>query len=126
MTRDMDLIRTILKWIEDAPLGEYRQRSMAIEGVDRDELAYHVKLLKDEGYIDAVLLGDDDPAPVDFVVRSLTWKGHDFLDAGARDASLWSKAKATLGPPSAKYGGVLVRHLERNALDRGHRGDLRE
>lgn len=55
------------------------------------EVCYHVKLLEEAGLIEARIMtamGGE----FECVVNSLTWAGHEFLEA-ARDNSRWEKVK---------------------------------
>jgi hypothetical protein len=49
------------------------------------EVAYHLKLLMDVGFIDAA--GDGT------ILRGLTWEGHEFLD-NVKSDDIWAKVKA--------------------------------
>jgi hypothetical protein len=52
-----------------------------------EEIAYHLKLLIDAGFVDAepYLSGG-------FGIKTITWRGHEFLD-DTRDPTVWKKAK---------------------------------
>ena len=101
MKRDLDLVRTILRSIEEAPAGEVIS-GFQIEGHDEIEIGEHLRLLIDAGFIkgeasrtrSGYLLG----------IRGLTWNGHEFLDA-ARSDSLWALAKEKVIKP---LGGVAL------------------
>ena len=93
MQRDIDLIRKILLEVEkkDTPTGWI---DIEIDGYSKEQIAYHVKLLSEAGYLEAKDLTTKDG--FDWKPVSLTWLGHDFLDA-ARDNTIWNKAKKNLG-----------------------------
>ncbi|MBV9852527.1 MAG: DUF2513 domain-containing protein [Armatimonadetes bacterium] len=55
------------------------------------ELAYHVKLLSQAGLIDVKHWQTGDGNEV-WLPKTLTWQGHEFLDA-ARNDTTWNKAK---------------------------------
>lgn len=62
------------------------------------ELGYHAKLLSDEGFIEAAMTQETGKGcfhPVLVRLPTLTWKGHDFLDATRADA-IWEKVKAKM------------------------------
>lgn len=59
-----------------------------IEGYPQEVVSYHLHLLLQAGLIEAKNL----PGTNEWMVKSLTWDGHEFLEA-ARDDSLWEKAK---------------------------------
>lgn len=91
MKRDMDLIIKVLKYIEEHNTAT-NSIVVEIEGYDSEEereaVQYQVKLLKDAGYIEA----KGSLNPYEFYVRSITWEGHEFLDA-ARNEAVVSEAK---------------------------------
>lgn len=92
MTRDMTLIREILIAIEAS---NKTQGTISLELPDRDPetVSYHVKLLADAGLIEANDLSS--MREFDWKPRSLTWSGHEFLDA-ARNETVWNKAISSL------------------------------
>src|SRR5208283_4814196 len=101
--RDMDLVRELLLKIEDNPQMDgtrefyyAKPEEMGIEGHSREEVAYHLMLLIEEGYIDgAVTMAH----PMQ-VIRRLTNSGHDFLGS-ISDPGIWEKTKERLsGLPS--------------------------
>ncbi len=92
MQRDMDLIRKILFKVEEAQTFTDPIR-VKIEDYSQDAIYYHVKLLKQAGYIEAVCFGTGDNP--NWYPLSLTWQGHEFLDA-ARDDMRWNKAKSII------------------------------
>ncbi|HBG31044.1 MAG TPA: hypothetical protein DDW98_10500, partial [Gammaproteobacteria bacterium] len=56
-----------------------------------EEISYHVQLLHEAGLLkaqDYSSIGDYDWKPL-----TLTWEGHEFLDA-ARNETLWNRAKS--------------------------------
>jgi hypothetical protein len=52
-----------------------------------DEVDYHLRLLIDAGLLDAKSL-----ASPGFVVRNVSWEGHEFID-DTRDPEIWDKTK---------------------------------
>jgi DNA-binding transcriptional ArsR family regulator len=91
MKRDMDLIRELLLKLEDGHLDgnlySVKPDGLGIEGRSYDELSYHLMQL-----IDAGLLDGERELSGQFVVRNITWKGHEFLDS-IRDPKIWAKTK---------------------------------
>lgn len=88
MKRDMDLLRSLLLKVEEQPpFGPFS--TPEVPGYSEDELYYHAKLAEDAGFIEADFMMEG------FVVRRLTYAGHEFLDA-AREDKLWNKAKQTV------------------------------
>lgn len=94
MKRDMDLVRAILIAVEREPAG-FAPPNLEIEGYSKDQIAYHNYLLIDAKLADGATtthLGSTGP---EAIISTLTWAGHEFLDA-ARDETLWNQAKAKI------------------------------
>ena len=92
MKRDLELVREILLAIEASGS---TQGTIDLSLPDRDPelVSYQVKLLSQAGLVDATDLSTMDG--FEWVPRSLTWSGHEFLDA-ARNETVWNKAMSTL------------------------------
>jgi hypothetical protein len=94
MTRDMDLIRTILLKVEADPrfngsFHSVRAATLGITDHTDAEVIYHLVMLVDAGF----LIGNTRLASLgDIVVSKLTWQGHEFLDS-VRDPAIWAKTK---------------------------------
>ena len=102
MQRNMDLVRMILMRIESNPDG-WAPRDFGIQSYSPQEIGYHAHIMKQEGLIEAsddTHLGSSGP---EATPRSLTWKGHEFLDL-ARDQDRWNRAKAII----VKVGGAPI------------------
>ena len=102
MNRDMDLLRELLFTIERG--NEFNGQSwIAFDrpeylcGHSLDEVAYHLSILKDNGFILANVAGST-PA-----VSRLTWQGHEFLD-NVKDSGIWKNTKAK----AAQLSGVAL------------------
>lgn len=89
MKRDMDLAREILFKIEEHP-DPNDIAEISIGDYSDDEISYHIKLLKQAGLIDAIDFSDS--RGFEWKAKSLTWEGHEFLEA-ARNLSRWESAK---------------------------------
>ena len=89
MKRDMDLVRQILVEVEKWP--HQHRGVLAFEGRSHEEIAYHVKLLCQAGLMEAI--DATSTSGLNWIPRSLTWEGHEFLDA-ARDDTRWNRTKA--------------------------------
>ena len=90
MKRDMELIRELLFAVESHDSPEtYIQ--VSIEGRSEEEINYHLLLLKDAGFIEAVVM--ESLGGVMVQPLRLTWSGHEFIDA-ARSNKVWEGAKA--------------------------------
>jgi hypothetical protein len=92
----MDLVRTLLLKVEEEPIDagcgvglEWHGPFFEIEGWDRDTAIKHFELLVDAGFIKA----PDTQGMTEFVIRGLTWEGHEFIDT-IRSPEVWKKTKA--------------------------------
>src|SRR5690554_220411 len=99
MKRDLDLIKTILLEVENSP-SPTEWVEFDYSGRSEEEVSYHIKLLSQAGLIEA----DDIGSLGQFLwkAKSLTWQGHEFLDA-ARNDTVWNKVKSTV----TKQGGSV-------------------
>ncbi|MCB8987560.1 MAG: DUF2513 domain-containing protein [Ardenticatenaceae bacterium] len=109
MKRDMDIIRAILLQVnnhEKATVPEVK-----LEDFDTEQVAYHVNLLAEAGYITGVpsqSVLDDVP---EWIEVRLTWDGHEFIDA-ARNETIWAKFKEVI----VEKGGTVPFSLAVNIL----------
>ena len=87
MKRDMDLFRKVLLAVEAIPSVPHWV-AITVDGYPQDEVAYHARLALDAELIEAKFL----PGTNDFIVKRLTFAGHEFLDI-ARDDTRWQSAK---------------------------------
>ncbi len=92
MKRKLDLIRTILLEAEQRADGT-TPTAIRAPGHAPDVVAYHVKLLAEAGCLEAVDLST--PGELAWLVRSLTWQGHELLDA-LRPTPVWQQLRARL------------------------------
>ena len=103
MRRNMDLVRNIAFAVEEAP-DEFQSINLKFEGFTDDQIGYHVELM----FESELLLGYDVTVMTsqfkEFVIRRLTSKGHDFVDA-ARNPTVWSNATRIV---KEKVGGVTI------------------
>ena len=111
MKRDNDLVRRILLATEEADGRVAVEQLQTTLDVSRDELVYHIKLLRDQGYLEATILYADDMAYV-VMISGLTGAGHDLLDA-IRDAAIWKRVLRKLGATAA---GVSLKVIEATAV----------
>lgn len=95
MKRDMDLCRRILLEVESSPPGNYVQELPFAGEYDAGVVDEHVALLDRADFIEANITRFYGGGMA-FLVKNLTWAGHDFLDA-ARDEGRWVQAKERLG-----------------------------
>ncbi len=116
MKLDMDLVREILLYVEekaDRPISHLED--ITFTRWSGDEIAYHVMLLEEAGYIIAhidTVPDCEDPVilHVNYTVTRLTLAGHEFLDA-ARTPQHWAAIKGNaqkLGVNSLKAVGRIA------------------
>lgn len=105
MQRNMDLVRTILMWIEDSPSG-WAAPPFGIAGFTPEQVSYHAHIMMEDGLLESV-----GPARSGNPVYSLTWKGHEFLDL-ARDQKRWSQAKIAIGKVGSAPISVWTKILQ--------------
>ncbi len=110
MKRDMDLVRKLLRAIEESETPA-RSPDLHIEGFTDDQVGYHLMIM---GEAELVTGGDVTPNDSEYPVwigLRLTWKGHEFIDA-ANDDSVWAKVKgAAKGLPMAVAMPLLKAYL---------------
>ena len=90
MKRDMDLIRAMLLAVEADPHGFVSV--LKIPGYTQEQIGYHACLLGEAGLAHIVDITADGSNSPEAIVTSLTWAGHEFLDA-ARENTIWEQAK---------------------------------
>lgn len=101
MKRDMDLVRALLLKLEAMSSSHSTttfttdDEDIAVEGYDEEQIAYHLLLLQEAGFIEGKRFVSGE-----FSFRRLTWNGHEFLDS-VRDPEVWKKTKAG----ASKVGG---------------------
>jgi hypothetical protein len=108
MKRDMELIRYILlqKEAEQEIVGEHKV------------VVYHIGLLNEAGFVDAVTRNGVDGVISDAWIKSITWAGHDFLDA-MRDDTIWKMAKDKFIKPGVSWTvSILFEFLKQEARRR--------
>jgi hypothetical protein len=91
----MDLVRTILMRIEDSPSG-WAAQPFGIASFTPEQVGYHAHIMMEEGLIEGNDVTNMHSKGPEALPRSLTWRGHEFLDL-ARDQKRWNQAKAIIG-----------------------------
>ena len=119
MKRDIDLIRKILFEVEEFEDPWGLSSDLEIDGYDNQVVSYHVKLLFEAGLLEADDVCEMGSDGYRWWAKSLTWEGHEFLDA-ARDDSRWNKAKRLV---AEKAGGLMFEALK-FALTQGIKSQL--
>jgi hypothetical protein len=106
----MDLVRMILTRLESSPEG-WAPQDFGIQSFSTQEIGYHAHIMKQEGLIEATNTTHMGSSGPEALPRSLTWKGHEFLDL-ARDQERWNRAKTIVtkvgGAPIAVWVKVLT------------------
>jgi hypothetical protein len=102
MQRNMDLVRMILLRLETSPSG-WAPNDLGIKSFPPEQIGYHAHIMMQEGLIEGSDATTVSSAGPEGLPRSLTWKGHEFLDL-ARDQDRWNRAKAII----AKLGGAPI------------------
>lgn len=95
MKRDLDLVRSILVYVEKAG-DEVDAEDLVTDIWPFETVAYHIRLMAHHGLVD---LSDDtrdmNGETLSLAVSGLTWDGQDYLDA-IRDPKVWAKVKKTV------------------------------
>ena len=104
MKRDMDLVRKILIVMSENGSGAYILWDAELSDYPTEQIFHHAHLMSQGGLIDAADTSSlDSPLPT-AIPLSITWNGHEFLDA-SRDETLLEKAKKHVIKPT---GGVAM------------------
>lgn len=90
MKFDKDTVREILLAIEASGQDPREWIDLEIAGKSSEEVAYHVQLLAEAGFIDAQELSSSDG--YDWKAKRLTYQGHEFLDT-IREPEIWRMTK---------------------------------
>ncbi len=96
MKRDTGPIRSILLQVE-RHAADSASMQLRIETHSREEVSYHVRLLVQVGYIDAICTKA--LADLTWVPMGFTWKGHELLD-DIRDEAVWACVAGNALPSS--------------------------
>ncbi len=122
MKRDLDLVREIMLALEtnDDLNGRSRRRYyvgqlLPFPNRNQDELAYHLMLILDEGWID----GQYNRTSGDFEVNRLTANGHDFVDS-TRSPDVWQKARFAMkagGTETLKFAWDIAKAIARKKVE---------
>ena len=103
MKLDIDLIKSLLAFVEESP--NYPKfivsDDIKINGTDPLTIAYHLSLMLEAGLIRGRESCPGTPEPY-VAIERLTWEGHAFL-ANSKDPTNWQKLKsaiATIGDVS--------------------------
>ncbi|MBN1364991.1 MAG: DUF2513 domain-containing protein [Syntrophaceae bacterium] len=93
MIRDFELIKKILLYAEkNLKAADILQ--VKLDGYSNDEIAYNTKLLYEAGFLECMDVSDS--SGPEFLIKSITWVGHDFIDNCINDTA-WKKTKLSFG-----------------------------
>lgn len=92
MTRDFDLIRSILFQVHAAPPGVPIMQLSSDSSISEAVFAEHIDLLIKRGLIEGKVLSRN---PLMFGIRGLTWEGHDFVEK-AQNETIWKGTMAEI------------------------------
>lgn len=111
MKRNMELIREILFQLEDATTYDLPVE-LNIEGYKPEEINYNLGIIWQSGLIE--IYGkplSDLNSPTRYLPTSLTWQGHEFLDA-SRNEKAWKRVLKTI----REKGGSLTFEITKALL----------
>lgn len=95
MKRDIDLVRSILIYVENAA-DEVDADEMATERWPIETVAYHVRLMAHHGLVDVSRDARDmNGNTIELTVAGITWDGQDYLDS-IREPKVWGRIKKAL------------------------------
>ncbi len=108
MRMEIDLIRDLLLKIEECNdrdgLGH-----VDIPGYSQDQIAYHVYLLSDAGFIKAVFC-DSSTIPEAYVILGLSWDGQNFLK-NVQSNTIWNQVKERAGQLGGEASIMILGRL---------------
>jgi hypothetical protein len=105
MKRDMDLIRQLLKIVEERTVPNTLEgSSLSLDGYTLNQIFAHLAMLEDAGFIEGQSVDALSEGTIEYYVHRLTWRGHEFLEA-ARSDTIWQKAKVKV---AAAGGSVSI------------------
>ncbi|MCK4830520.1 DUF2513 domain-containing protein [bacterium] len=111
MKRDIDLIRKLLLYLEEKP-DDKMVKDLELDGYSKDEVQYHFILMDQAGLLRCERSVSSSTS--DKVIRvypfSLTWQGHEFLEASRND-TFWNKAKEIVKTKSGALSVDVVKAL---------------
>ncbi|MEH0802432.1 DUF2513 domain-containing protein [Vibrio alginolyticus] len=113
MKRNMTLIRRLLLSIEKHP---DRISGFNFENYKPEDINYHVALLIDAGLLEGDYVrshSSSSMAPARFVITSMTWAGHEFLD-NLRQEDVWNVIKTKFKDDSVETVIAVAKDLAAN------------
>jgi hypothetical protein len=108
MKRDMELVRQILLALEAHASG-LAPTPFTIPGYDQEVIGHHVYLMAQGDLVTAATIVVFGESPV-AVPGTITWKGHEFLDATRTD-KVWRQVRTELKDKGLSLPFALVQEL---------------
>jgi len=105
MKRSPDLLRELLLYFERKP--NDHMEVPVVEGFSKRDIDYHLVLMHEAGLIRAEAERTESGRVIRVYPFSLTWQGHELLDA-ARNATAWKRVKKLV---LSKTGSMSVELL---------------
>ena len=88
MKRDIDVIKYVLEEIEKLQGSNPIQLQFdESDSYSIDKLNYHIRILTDAGFVEGEIKGVMGGGQIN-LIRSITWQGHDMLDALRNDKAV--------------------------------------
>ena len=110
MERDLDLVRSILMYVENAD-SEVDADDMAMERWPIETVAYHVRLMEHHVVRDVSQdFRDMNGTTIELPVAGITWDGQDYLDS-IREPKVWDRVKKTLASTVGSTTLDVVRQM---------------
>ncbi|MEK8080154.1 DUF2513 domain-containing protein [Pseudomonas sp. XK-1] len=113
MKRNWDTIREILTKVEECTLPTDMVRLSNFPAERAAEVSYHIALLMSAGLVNGQVSQTLGPEVKDFFARSLTWEGHEFLDA-IRSDTVWTKTKKIFTDQGISMTFELISEVAKN------------
>ena len=113
MKLNHDIVREVLLYLEDRLElnDELDSTKITIPEVTADEVAYTLLRLSEADFI-TIITDEDLSGNLDIFVKSLTWKGHEFLDI-FRNIKSWDNLKKV----AAEVGADSLSTLQKIAIN---------
>lgn len=118
MSRDLDLFRRILKDVEALPPGKFLNK-INYNKYEKEIIHEHIRLLKEAGFIDAVIFEAGIPKTVrKYQINRLANLGHDFLK-DSNNTAVWNMTKKYFIKPGVSFSlGLVAEYLKMKAKEK--------
>lgn len=114
MQRDWELIRELLTKVEACTLATEGLSPSDFDEDRRNAVSYHMEMLIEAGLVEGKMLRVMGRSVSPFMVRRLTWDGHEFLES-IRSETIWSKTKSTLAENGISMTIDLIKEAAKEA-----------